>query len=978
MNGFQTTKSTIRPNSASPFAILGQPSHLLPWLLLGLFTIFGLVPPAPVIADTGRGSPVGTSSCIQAGWPSDRSTLLPDTALRRGVLDNGFRYVLRANSEPKNRVAIYLYVPAGSLHEKDNQRGIAHYLEHMMFNGSTHFPPGSLIDYFQRIGMAFGADTNAFTSYDQTVYHIILPDGSPGELEAGFQVVADFARGALLLEEEIDRERGVIFAEKRARDSAAYRTHVASTAFAFRGTRLPERVVIGVDETLAAADRQTLEAFYDGWYRPEHMVLVVVGDMDPVLTEELIRDRFAGLSGDGEPSACFDFGKLAHQGDASFFHYEPELGKTNVSIETFWDITPESDSLGLQMRELYRNLAAMIIGYRLQRLEEEGNKPFRDATYHYGDLVGRLGYGSIAVRTDPEGWQTSLAMLEQTLRQALAFGFTEGELDRARKEVMAYLESRLATAETENSRKIARAIIRQFHSDRVFQSPAQEMELYAPRIAKIELAQVNAAFHEVWNGKNRLISVTGTTQLGRQAEEIIAEVYRQSQTEQISALDTMVEGVFPYLPIGKTVVSPPLRQEYPAIGVERLVYSNGLVINLKHTDFNKESFQLTANFGRGEQSEPRPGMKMLAEDITNSSGSGRLPASALNELTAGSSIDLRFQINETSFAWSGGGLSRDFPLFVQILHTLLLDPGFRPNLFATAHARIAQLYQQLEQEIEGAVPLMVQPFLANYTRHFGYPPWEDVARVTFTELAEWAKKFAGPEDLEISLVGDFDRQAVVDILGRHFGGLHLQPPRGLIGERIDFPADRLLEVGVATSMEKSLLAVAWPTDDFWDINRTRRLHLLAAVMEDRLRKVIRERLGATYSVQAASFGSRLHPGFGYLVTQMTVEPGSEEAIFAEIFTVNKQLLAEGVTEEELARAKAPLLTSLRDNVKNNQYWLNSVLTLSSRHPQQLVWPENILSDFAAVEADELTRLARKYLADGRAAMAKVVPKEASR
>jgi len=208
--------------------------------------------------------------CLVTTWPHEKSDLAPDPALIFGRLDNGFRYVLLKNQEPKGRVGIYLDIQAGSLYETEEQRGIAHFLEHMVFNGSTHFPAGSLVDYFQSIGMSFGGDTNAHTGFDETVYHLLLPEASREEVDKGLLVISDYARGALLSEAEIERERGVILSEKRARDSVEYRTHEAGLAFTMRGTRIPERMPIGIPGTLEKADHGIMKAYYDAWYRPEN------------------------------------------------------------------------------------------------------------------------------------------------------------------------------------------------------------------------------------------------------------------------------------------------------------------------------------------------------------------------------------------------------------------------------------------------------------------------------------------------------------------------------------------------------------------------------------------------------------------------------------------------------------------------------------------------------------------------------------
>lgn len=914
--------------------------------------------------------------CFSTAWPSELSTLQPDPALVRGRLANGFRYVLKKNSEPDNRVAIYLNVQAGSLHEKDNQRGVAHFLEHMMFKGTDNFPADSLIDYFQSIGMNFGGDTNAHTTYEQTEYHIILPNGSEQELDKGFLVVADYAGRARLEESQIDKERGVILAEKRARDSAAYRIHVDSTAFAFRGTLLPERIPIGGEEILQKADRDLLKSYYDAWYRPEKMILVVVGDMDLPAAEGLIKKHFGQLSPRSERSECPDFGKLAERDTEVFYRYEPELGKTNVSIETFWNMERRNDSLQLEREELVRFIGTMIMGYRLQRLEERENSPFTQAMYAASDIVDRIGFGSISAQTQPEKWQESLALLDATLRQAIQYGFDGKELDRAKKEIRADLEARVLNAHSEDSRAIARKIIKNLNSNRVYQSPEQEMALYGPIVDQIRLEEVNREFQEVWHRESRLVSVVGDTQLGENSEKVIGEVYRQGQKKAVAELMQGDSQNFPYLTPPEVPRENPESTVFADIGVEKLVFPNGLIVNLKKTDFQENRIQVVAHFGSGEQSEPQPGMAMLTEEIINSSGSSRLPQSELDALVAGSSVEWRFRIGESAFSWVGSALFKDFELFVQVLHTLMFDQGFRENQYGNVKAKILRLYQKASHEIDGAMALDIQPFLADHNPHFGLPPLKDVAKIEFGQLKEYAASFARPDDLEITVVGDFDREKVVKTLAHYFAGASLHKPKIPETSTIHFPEGRKLQVEVDTSIDKSLVVVAWPTSGRWEISRNRRLQILAGVLEDRLRKSIRESLGATYSPQVSSFSSRVYQGYGFIIAQMVVKPGSEESIIGEVIRIGDLLQQEGVGEEELVRVRKPVVTALLDGVETNNYWLGSVLGLSSRYPEQFDWPKTIVSDFSSITADEINQLARRYLQSSSAAIARVTPNDA--
>jgi zinc protease len=917
----------------------------------------------------------GDNDCLTTKWPAESAGLVGDPTLVRGKLANGFRYVLNQHQEPKNRVAIYLAVQAGSLNETDDQRGLAHFLEHMMFNGTDNFPAGTLVEYFQSIGMGFGNDANAHTGYDQTVYNIILPNGSEKELDTGLLVMADYARRAQLQDVHIDKERGVILAEKRARDSAAYRIQVASMEFAFRGTKLAERMVIGDENTLKKADRNLLKSYYDAWYRPDNMVVVVVGDMDPDLAEKVVRKHFAELSPDGPRPKCPEFGKLTNRGTETFYRFAPELGKTNVAIESFRDMPLQNDSIELQREELIRSMGEMIMGYRLQQLQERKGSLLARATYGSGDIINRIGYGSIATEIDHGKWQESLSLLDRTLRQAIDYGFTDLEVERSKKEILAELEENVLTAKSKDSRTIAEKIIRQLSDNRVYQSAEQEKALYGPLLEQIHTAEVNRAFREVWNQDGRLVSVTGDVQLGDDGAAAIARYYQQSELEGVVGPTRGEKETFPYLTIPPPPAQAPERKYYKDIDVEKVVFANGLIVNLKKTDYQENSVQVIANFGAGEQSEPAPGMAMVVEHIINSSGSGQLTRSAVDALVAGSSIKLRFRIDEAAFSWVGSTLFKDFELFTQILHTMLYDPGFRENQFGNVMTNVELMYQKMSREIDGAMALNVQPFLADQNPHFGLPSWESIAKLDFPGLAKWVRSFAQPKDLEISVVGAFDRDEVVEIMNKYFGGARLEKPRIAEAPLVLFPAGGALRVNVDTSIDKSLVVVAWPTDDFWDIHRTRRLNMLASVLEDRVRKIVRENLGATYSPTVANFNSRVYPGYGFLIARLIVEPGNEERVIAEILKISEQLHKEGINTDELVRARKPMVTSLMDSVRTNQYWLTSVLSLSSRYSRQLDWPTTILSDFSAINEQELSTLAAKYLDNTQAAIARAVPGE---
>ena len=281
------------------------------------------------------------------------SDLKPDPTARYGTLPNGLRYVIRPNQEPKDRASLRFVVAAGSFHETEDQRGLAHFLEHMAFNGSTHYPDGDeLIKYFQRLGMNFGGDTNANTSFDRTQYLLELPDTKPATVAEGLRVFSDHASGLLLKQSEIDQERGIILSEKRTRDSVGYRTLIAQYDFAFDGSLFPRRLPIGETEVIQQSSRDRFVAFYDTWYRPELISIVVVGDIDAAAVEQQIIATFTPLSARAPARPKPDLGRLnlsATEGTRAFYHYEPEQTGMGISINTIIAHAPDSRSFQMHV-----------------------------------------------------------------------------------------------------------------------------------------------------------------------------------------------------------------------------------------------------------------------------------------------------------------------------------------------------------------------------------------------------------------------------------------------------------------------------------------------------------------------------------------------------------------------------------------------------------------------------------------------------
>jgi zinc protease len=915
-------------------------------------------------------------------WPHQKSDLKPDPDLIFGRLPNGFGYVLMVNHNPKGRVSMHLDVLAGSFNEREKERGLAHFLEHMQFNGSTHFKPGELIKYFQRIGMQFGPDANAHTSFDETVYDILLSKGDAKNISDGLLVMRDFADGALLLSSEIERERKVILAEMRSRDSADYRTLEASLKFTFPNALLSKRLPIGTVKALKKADRKILKNFYQTWYRPENMVVVLVGEFDPKIAQKAINERFYDMRAQGPRPSKPDFGKIVHKGIKSFYHHEKESGNTTVSIENVVEIDSKPDSLSFQKKVLNRYLADLMLQNRIHAMLKDPKIPFTSAKIGSGQYLSKVQYAKLSAETNAANWDKSLMKLEKILRRALIYGFLPSELTRVKNDFQAELINGVKEASTRDSRDLAGRIIRHINTDRVLQSPQQELDIFGPISEKITIKEVNGAFRSVWSADHRLLSVTGNARLNkgkRTPENLIRAAYDRSLRSAVLTPKEVTKVKFPYLSTPKNNGQMISRKHISDLGIEQIDFNSGLRLNLKKTDFERNQVMVNVAFGYGRASEPEDaaGISELAAAVVNTSGLGRLSDDELQTALAGKASQVSFKVKEENFLITGSTVSDELPLMFQLIYAHLVDPGFRESAYRLSLERLRQRDQAMMQSVDGVMSMSGERFLAGGDRRFGTASYDELKRISLRQIKRWIKKGYEATPIEISIVGDFDTKEVVELVSRYLGGLpsktkFLAPKRT---NKINFPKDRTARFRVESRIPKSLIVVAYPTNDFWDIHRTRRLSALADLLSERLRVYIREEMGAAYSPFAYHQAFRAYPGYGMLKAQIVTKPEQALAVADAVKEIAQQIYAKPIDTDELKRIIDPLVTSIKDFRRTNGYWLHTVLTLSKRHPQQLEWSRTMAKDYPLITKEDLYTLAKNYLKKETAATVIVLPKD---
>jgi zinc protease len=910
----------------------------------------------------------------------ETSDLRPDPAAVWGRLPNGLRYVVLPNKEPRNRASLRLVVGSGSLYETEAQRGLAHYLEHMAFNGSTHYAPGTLVEYLQRLGMGFGADTNASTSFDCTVFQLELPNTQATTMADGFQVLDDYAGGLLIEPQMINKERGIILAEKRTRDSVEYRSWVAEAEFLLGESLIPKRMPIGLAEVIEKAPREQFVDFYNTWYRPENLAVIAIGDFDPAAVETQIKQAFGALKPRTSARPQPNLGHVSTApGLQVAFHPEPEAPCATVSIHTLTPYGGEPDTTAKRLRELPRDLGFQILTRRLSILAKKENAPFTDGDAEITDNLSFYRKATVELNCRRENWRASLTVAEQELRRALEFGFQPAELAEATANYLNSLEQGAKSAPTRRSDELANELISCLLRNEVFTHPAADLALLKPALEKVTVDDCARAFRAAWAADQRFVFVTGNVDLTKESAppvQIITGAYESSRATAVQPPESLGSAAFAYADFGPAG-QVTRREHVEDLGVDLIEFANGVRLNLKNTDFEAHTIRVNVRVGTGRLTEPaaEPGLAFLSDLAFITGGLGKHSIDDLQRLFAGKTVGLDFAVRDDAFVFSGTTNRDDLPAQLQLFTAYLVDAGYRPEALRQATKIIEQTYTQFAHTPSGPMQTEVPRLLASNDPRFGLPAQEIVAARTLDEMKAWLTPQLAGGAIEIGIAGDIDIAATINVVARTFGALPQRAPKPALADarKVLFPAPFAKSYSVPTEIPKGLVTIYWPTTDARDVHIARRLTLLAEILSDRLRVKVREEMGDAYSPEAVSLPSDTYTQYGFLLAQISIDPAQTQKIVDTVLALAADLQKHGATSDELTRAKQPVLTSLKESARTNPYWLTAVIASCQEFPQRLDWCRTRSSDFEAISKAEVDALAAQYLDPARTFRVTVLP-----
>ncbi len=953
--------------------------------LIGGLMVPGMVAAKDVVLEEGW--------WLDGSWPHEHTFLKPHPDAVFGRLENGLRYVLLHHESPKDRTALFLNIQAGSLMETDAQAGIAHYMEHMVFNGSRNFPPGELIKYFQSIGMSFGADANAHTAKQETVYKLNIPTTDVQSVERGLVVLNDFLNGALITEEEVNSERGVILKEKTARDSEAFRSSQRRLHFLFPDTRFLNPT-IGTEEVIKGADAAQIRHFYNAWYRPELAVLIAVGDFEAQEMETLIHKVFSSAQARAERPNIPPWGDVKLEGVQAYYDRRPGMSGL-ILVEAIKPRHHERDSLAVQRRMIAEQLAARMMQGRLLTLTSRDDAPMLKSFAHITDVFGLMPNARIMAIPRNGQWEASLRVVENELRRAVSFGFTETELKQSKR----FFKNTFAQGHkrelARNNSEIANEIVACLNQDRVYQSPAQTLELFSPMLAEISVAEVNRAFQSAWDSGNRILSLTGIELAGKERpQELILGAWNEAAKAEVVAWEDEPEVDFPYLAVPSKSVQVLKRfhdTTQPApYTYHRTDFDNGVSLFMKPTEVEKDRVQLKLAFGpgTGSMNEREQALARFSINVLGHGGIGKLTRLQQAQVLAGRKVDISWQIRASGIFLSVTCLRSDLEIVMHLMRTALVDPVLRENEFRSALSMLQNEDSRQAGTCSGVFASAGKRFLAGGAGYFSKLGYAEVNGFTLKEVQDFVSKAFTLGPVSMSAAGDFTTQDMEGMVGRFFGTLparshydaktvHLKFP---VGQRAVEHINRdLPQAGVIVALplpgqkgksENSVLRVSHKEQI--------QLYLLRSVVFDRLRVTLREKLGVAYSPSAYMVESLFFPGFGYMAAQVETEAGKSDLVEREVRSIFADLAAGGVTEEEFGRAKKQALSSRKKVQSRLVYWGYQLDSVARVRADEFARSAAALEFMRSAKAQELSILAARYFVPEKMAVFTVLPSKSNK
>lgn len=902
-----------------------------------------------------------------------KTDLSADSNLNSEVLKNGFKIAVYPNKEPPNRVSMRLLVRRGSACEKYWEKGIAHFTEHMAFNGTKNYPAGQMVEYFQRLGMAFGADTNAHTSFTETVYKLDMPEISDKLIDDGLLLLRDYADGILFEQKAIDNERSVIIAEKNSRDNQDYRKSVAEIEHYYDGSNIADRMPIGDMEVVSKINRDVFLKFYKETYRPENMVLVIVGDVDAKKISARAAKYFENMKPDANfANRLVEFGEL-EKTKKNFSFTDTNIDYDIVSfpisnasssyaaIAVSKELGGAEDSYARRVRDIRLRVLSNAITARYLRIADS---PKSKITSGNGGNFNFDTYAETMIMSAESPVGKHLDALEENFKQLFSLSnLTDAEIERAKQKVMTIIDGEIKAKTSRQSRSIANEIVSAYSDGEVYTSPEFDMVVAKDAFKDFNAAEAKALFKSMFDGAKMKIFVSDVKcesgdKLKNEARKILEKASFSKYTEANFAVENLIFSDFKGGEIAEKRVVKDLE-------ITALKFENNVRANIKKTDFAKDQVLLKISFGNGLLSLPKGKPEYYM--ATNGLFAGGTKFQNASEIAAAQyalKMNLSISIEGNSFVLGGSSGVKDFPSMLKLAATLVADAGFREDGMDVLLKGAEASYRSYETDARaqmGFVPVRLLD--ASFNSIPG--TFDNFKKIKMSDIKAWLEPVLKNSYMEISVVGAIDEVETEKLLAQTFGSL---PQRDETKPDGAFASVALKPVGtevkstyLSDNEPVSIVGKMWLSCGRNDIVKMRTANVLGAILDDVLRKDIREKQGKVYSPYAYNNSSMWIKNVGFICALTAVVPEYNSEL-AQLLQKAGEKLIKGVSKDEFERAKIPLIKSVEANLRRNSYWIEAVLNLSQLNPQNLEMARSIKDGYANISLEAVVAMAKEVFA----------------
>ena len=893
------------------------------------------------------------------------SSPLPfDPAVTVGTLPNGMRYYIRENHKPDKRAELRLVVNAGSVLEDEDQRGLAHMVEHMAFRGTKKFAGNQISSYLESIGMRYGPDINAFTSFDETVYMITIPTDTAAIVDKGFQILSEWAHNVAFEPSQIAKERPVVIEEWRLGQGAENRMQNKWFPVLFSGSQYAERIPIGLKSVLETYSPATLRRFYDTWYRPDLMAVVAVGDFDKRTVESLIKRYLGAIPAATNPKARPLYPVPPH--DSTLVSINTDKEATRTTIRLLYKQPKRTNSTVASYRQnLVEQLFGSMFNDRFSEITQRSNPPFITAYAAQGDLVRSAESFSLTAIVADNGIQRGLNALLTEGERVKRFGFLQSELDRTKKDLQRSIEQAYAERDKTNSSVYAAAYVSAFLQSQPSTSIQYDLDAVSRLLPGITLAEVNKLAGEWMTDKNRVLATTSPDKTGivtPSAGELLLSFDAIKGADVAAYTETAPSGALVDKdPVGGKVVS---EKQVKEIGVTEWKLSNGVRVLLKPTDFNADQIDFTAYSPGGASllTDASYIPASAADLIPATSGVGRFTVIDLQKYLAGKQVSVAPSIDDLSQGISGSASQRDVDTMLQLVYLYFTQPRLDTALVNTFLGRFRGVLANRSASPEAAFSDTLQVTMAQHS-----PREQPVSAATldridpFKSFDFYKDRFADASGFTFVFVGNFKPDSIKPLIEKWIGSLPstnrkqtwrdtgVRPPSGVV--------QRVVKKGAEPKARTALIF----TGPF-EYTRQNRYYLsaLAELLNIKLREALRENLGGTYGVTVSPSAARdPEPAYRFTIGFGSAPERLEDltaAALAQIDSVKRF----GTTPEYLTKVKEAALRSRETAMKQNGYWLAQISTFD-----QSRWPLAEIPNgdklISSLTSDDLRNAAIKYL-----------------